>query len=176
MKEIWKDIPGYEGLYQVSNLGNVKSLPRKICNYQGFHISKERILKPGKNSKGYLSVVLSDNKNNIIKSKKVHQLVAMAFLNHKPDGSLKKVIDHINNNKSDNKLHNLQIITNRENCSKDVKNKTSKYTGVSWEKRRKKWVVRIKINKKYLHLGYFDNEIEAHICYQNKLKDILTIC
>ena len=45
--EEFRDIPGYDGLYQVSNLGNVKSLPRKICNHQGCHISKEKILSPG---------------------------------------------------------------------------------------------------------------------------------
>jgi hypothetical protein len=171
MEEIFKDIPGYEGLYQVSNLGRVKSLPRKVCNHKGCHISKEKFLKPGK-SKCYYSVVLSNPKLNIIQSKKVHQLVAMAFLGHQPDGTMNKVIDHINNDQSDNRLENLQITTNRENCSKDVKNKTSKYTGVSWCKQKRKWVVRMKINKKYLHLGYFNCESAASIVYQNKLKQL----
>lgn len=65
--QIWKDIVGYEGLYQISNLGNVKS----------FHLNTERILKSPADSHGYYIVVLCKNKKG--KSFKVHQLVAMAF-------------------------------------------------------------------------------------------------
>ena len=61
--EEFKDIHGYEGLYQVSNLGNVKSLPREVFNKTGFRTTKEKILKAGVNSKGYYSVVLSDGIN-----------------------------------------------------------------------------------------------------------------
>jgi len=166
--EIFKDIPEYEGLYQVSNLGNVKSLPRKICNHKGCHISKEKFLKAGLSRK-YLSVVLS-NKTSF-KTFKVHQLVAKSFFNHFSDGTTKIVVDHINNIKTDNRLENLQLITNRENCSKDTKG-TSKYTGVSWCKVKKKWVTRFKFNGKYLHLGYFNNELDASLSYQAKLKEI----
>jgi hypothetical protein len=169
MEEIFKEIPGYEGVYQVSNLGRVKSLPRKVCNHQGCHISKEKILKAGLSRK-YLSVVLSDKISS--KAFKVHQLVAMAFLNHTRCG-MRLVVDHINNNQSDNRLENLQLISSRENSSKDVKNKTSKYTGVSWCKVKKKWVTRFKINGKYLHLGYFKCELTASVAYQNKLKETL---
>jgi hypothetical protein len=165
MEEIWKDIPRYKGLYQVSNLGNVKSLPREVCNYRGCFISKEKFLKQ-RISKNYHSVRI---KNKTIR---VHQLVAMAFLNHTPCGH-KLVVDHINHNKLDNRLENLQLITNRENCSKDVKNKTSKYTGVSWDSNRKKWQVGIKINGKRYALGRFNCEEEASQVYKNKLKEIL---
>lgn len=168
MEEIFKDIPGYEGLYQVSNLGNVKSLPRKICNHKGCHISKEKILKPGL-SIGYLSVVLSDKITE--KTFRVHILVARAFLNHFTDGTTKLVIDHINNIKTDNKVENLQIITNRENCSKDAKG-ISKYTGVSWDKVKRKWMSRLKYNGKYMFLGYFTCELDASKAYQDKLKEI----
>ena len=80
MEENWKDIPGYEGLYQVSDMGRVKSFPRR-GNY------KIRILKPrlsGKNRRKYYTVLLS--KNNIPKTITIHQLVAIAFLGHIPDG------------------------------------------------------------------------------------------
>lgn len=171
MKEIWKDIPSYEGMYQVSNLGRVKSLSREILK-NGKHpfICKEKIIKNCLNTGGYYYVGLSKNSKTI--SRTVHQLMAEAFLNHNPCG-MNLIVDHINNNKLDNRVENLQIVTNRFNTSKDIKNKTSKYTGVSWEKRRSKWVVRIRINQKYLHLGYFLNEEDANLAYQNKLKEIL---
>lgn len=157
-KEIFKSIPNYEN-YQVSNLGNVKSLK----------FGKERILKPSVDS-GYL--VLCFCKNGIQKKFKVHQLVAIVFKNHKPTGSTKGlVVDHINGIKTDNRAVNIQIISNRENCSKDTKG-TSKYVGVSWYKSRKKFRVCININRKQEHLGYFENEIKASEAYRNKLKSI----
>ena len=159
MSEIWKDIPDYEGMYQVSNLGNVKSLKW----------NKERILKATISSRGYKMVHITNN----FKSKgfSVHQLVAMAFINHTPCGH-KLVIDHINENKIDNRLENLQIITNRYNISKSYKNKSSKYTGVCFDKNRNKWISTIKINGKQKNLGRFKTEEEAHKIYQLKLKTI----
>jgi len=159
-EEIWKDVPGYEGYYQVSNLGNVKSLK----------FSKEKLLIPCFNSVGYLTVNLY--KNGDIKMFQIHQLVAIAFLNHIPDGTNKIVVDHINNIPTDNRLENLQLISNRENLSKDKKNTSSKYTGVSWHKKNKKWLARIRINGNRKHLGYFINEIEASNAYQNTLKNL----
>lgn len=169
MKEIWKDIPEYEGYYQVSNLGNVKSVSRIVYRKDGkIQTFKERILKPAK-SKNYLCVILY--KNKIRKNIKVHQLVAMAFLNHIPCGH-KIVVDHIDNDKLNNKVENLQLTTNRHNTSKDKKG-TSKYTGVCWRKARQKWRARIAINGKLKHLGYFENELDAHEAYQDKLKEIV---
>ena len=155
--EIWKDVKGYEGIYQVSNLGRIKSL----------YFEKERILAHA-NSKGYFSVVLC--KASEFKRKHVHQLVAIAFLGHIPCGH-NLVVDHINTIKTDNRLDNLQVITQRENLSKDKKG-TSKYTGVSWCKRSQKWRARIKIEKNK-HLGYFKTELEAHQAYQSALKELL---
>lgn len=169
MEEIFKDIPSYEGMYQVSNLGNVKSLSRKMNKGKIIFISKEKLLKLSKDGRGYIQVNLSKEKN--ILNKKVHQLVAMAFLNHKPDKTYKLVVDHINNIKTDNRLENLQLITNRENCSKDRKG-SSKYTGVSLDKTRDKWFVSIALNGKTIHLGRFKTELEAHKAYKNKLAEI----
>jgi hypothetical protein len=171
MEEIWKELPSYEGIYEVSNLGNIKSLSRIKFNKGKFpFICKEKILKLGKDTNGYYSVSLY--KNGKIKTSNPHRLMAIAFLGHKPCG-LKLVVDHINNNPLDNRLENLQIITNRENASKDRKNGTSKYTGVSWDKERNKWTVRFKINGKNLFLGYFLNEEEASEVYNNKLKELI---
>jgi hypothetical protein len=165
MEEIWKSIPNYEGLYEVSNLGRVKSLSRFVNSGMGYKI-KERILKPITDGHGYINVGLSSKKY------KVHKLVAIVFLGHTPNGYA-LVVDHINNIKTDNRVNNLQLITNRENCSKDRKNKSSKYIGVTWDKQTNKWRTSIIINKKRINLGRFLNEEDASIAYQNKLKEIL---
>lgn len=111
--EIWKDIPGYEGKYQVSNMGRIKSLQRTIKGVNQFGcfewISKERILKAGKrDSYGHLSVVL----NNPRKSYSVHQLVMAAFVGDTPDGM---DICHNNCDSADNRLCNLRFDTRTEN-------------------------------------------------------------
>jgi len=156
MKEIFKDIPNCEGLYQISNFGRVKSLK----------FNRERILKPAPNNYGYLFVILycEGKQKNIT----VHQIMAIVFLNHTPCGH-KIVVDHINCDKQDNRLENLQLISQRENSSKDRKG-SSKYTGVCWDKRNNKWLSVIRINGKQKHLGYFNCELEASAAYQSKLK------
>lgn len=169
-KEIWKDIPNYEGYYQVSNLGRVKNLKRFVkAKSNSTRLVKERILKIGVDGAGYLVVDL--NKDGKGKTFKVHKLVAMAFLGHKPCG-YKEVIDHFDNNKFNNKLENLQITTNRHNSTKDRKGGTSKYTGVSWDKNANKWVCKIYINGKQNYLGLFENELDANNAYQNALKKL----
>jgi len=161
MIEVWRDIPGYEGRYQISNKGLVKS-------FKG----STKILKP-RPTGGYTSVQLSVD--GVSKNYYIHQIVAMAFLNHKPDG-FKLVIDHIDGCKSNNELSNLQIVTNRYNVSKgwSTKNKTSSYTGVFWHKTNKSWTARIwlKENGKRLQkdLGYFIDEESASKAYQDALK------
>ena len=154
-KEIWKDVLGYEGLYQVSSLGRVKSLK----------FNKEKILKLRVNKKRYFEVVLYiKGKSKVFK---VHRLIAMSFLNYKNNQN-KLVIDHINNNQLDNNIDNLQIITQRENTNKDKKG-TSKYTGVSWNKLNNKWISKIYLNGKQRYLGSFDSELEAYNAYQYEL-------
>ena len=159
MEEIYKDIPNYEGHYQVSNLGNVKSIKFK----------KERILKCSYTKTGYGFVNLC--LNNKVTLRQVHQLVAMAFLNHKPNGHT-LVVDHIDNNPLNNKLENLQVITQRQNSSKDKKGYSSKYVGVSWNKRSKKWMALLKLDGKLKSLGYFKDEYQAHLAYQKEIKKI----
>ena len=159
MEEVYKNIPGYEGVYQVSNLGNVKS----------FKKDKEvRILKSNKNSRGYLVVGLS--KDGKVKHLTVHQLVAITFLNHKPDG-YKIQVDHINREKLDNRLENLQLLNSREHSTKDRKvGGSSKYVGVNWHKSSNKWIAKIWVDGKSKYLGLFEDEYEAHLAYQSALK------
>ena len=160
MEEIFKDIPNYEGSYQVSNLGNVKSLPHKRC-------FSEKILNPSLNIDGYLIVGL--RKDNKSKTRKVHQLVAEAFLGHVPCGHAIEV-DHINEDKLNNRLDNLQLLSSAEHRGKGS---SSKYTGVTWYKTSNKWLSNIRINGKSKHLGYFTDEIEASKAYQKALNEII---
>ncbi len=159
--EVWKSIPNYEGLYEVSNLGRVKSLANNKNR-------KERFLKPCISKTGYYYIGLY--KNAIVKKYKAHQLVAISFLNHTPCGH-DLVVDHINDNKIDNRVDNLQIVTTRFNSHKTQDNYSSKYKGVNWHKASKKWTSQIIINKKKIYLGLFKCELSAHITYINKLKE-----
>lgn len=170
MKEIWKDIKGYEGLYQASNFGNVKSLKRTCYNGRGIRVVKERIMKPWKRNDKYLQVSLSNGKlkQNLL----VHCLVGSAFLGYtiKRNGF---VIDHIDSDKSNNNLENLRIVTCRSNVSKEVHSRSkSKLVGAIWNKSNNKWISRISINGKPIHLGTFDTDIEASNAYNEKLKTI----
>ena len=169
MEEIWKDIPEYEGLYQVSNLGNVKSLKRVVYQSNGHRQTvRERILKAGIDVYGYLIVRLS--KYGKLRTFTVHKLVAMVFLNHTPCG-MKMVVNHIDNNPTNNRVSNLEIISQRDN-SYTHHIGTSKYKGVCWNSARNKWMADIRINGKKKYLGLFENELDASQAYQNKLKEI----
>ena len=109
--EIWKDIKGYEGLYQISNFGKVKSLAReKFGNGKSIIKTKEIILKAGINSGGYYTVVL--HKNSKGTSTKVHRLVAEHFIKN-PKNNL--FVNHINAIKTDNSIENLEWCTHLEN-------------------------------------------------------------
>ena len=107
--EIWKYIKGFEGLYQVSNLGRVKSLER--IDALG-HRLKEKILKLKLTHKGYYKVWLC--KNSIKKTYRVHRLVWEAFNGQIPEGY---EVNHINEVKTDNRLENLNLMTHKENIN-----------------------------------------------------------
>jgi hypothetical protein len=172
LKEEFRPIPGYEGYYEVSNFGNVKSLKREfLINGKYPSTVKEKILKPlliGSIGKQYYALGLYKDGKGV--TMRIHILVAMVFLGHVPDGTHKIVVDHIDNNKLNNHVSNLQLISQRENLSKDKKNGTSKYTGVSWRKASNKWRSQIRVGDKNKDLGCFTSEEEAHEVYQNALK------
>lgn len=109
-----------------------------------------------------------------IKAKKilVHQIIAVVFLNHKING-LNKVIDHINSIKTDNRVENLRIITNRENVSKERLIKSGLPTGVSLIKKNNRFRSEIYINGKRIHLGCFKDYILASQAYQNALNNLI---
>ena len=167
-KEVFKDIPGFEGLYQVSNYGNVKSLQRLDRMNRPV---KEKLLKPRQSSNSYLDVCLC---NNGSQTYTIHQLVAMAFLNHQPCG-YKMIIDHKDFNRTNNCLSNLKLISVRENTNQKHRKSSSSYTGVSWHKKSKKWYACIRIDNKTKNLGYFLKEGDAAIAYQIALSNIKVI-
>lgn len=115
MKEIWKDIVGYERLYQISNLGRVKSL-----NYNG--TKKEKVLKPTLNDNGYYVVYLYKNKRR--KTIRVHRLVAETFISNSKN---KPQVNHKDGNKQNNGVENLEWCTNQDNVRHAVKNGLCKY-------------------------------------------------
>ncbi|HAF29111.1 MAG TPA: hypothetical protein DCG75_08695 [Bacteroidales bacterium] len=166
--EIWKVINGFED-YEISNIGNVKSLSRKMFNGKAFFKSKEKIINGTVNYNGYLVVSLF--KDKIPKKRQIHQLVAIAFHNHTPCG-FELVVNHKDFNKLNNNAENLEIVTNRENCNLKHIKSSSEYVGVGFHKLTNKWQSRIYINGKREHLGYFKTELEAHNVYQNKLKSL----
>ena len=108
MSEVWKDIDEFVGLYQVSNMGNVRSLKfRKVRN-----------LKFGKIGNGYFQVTLYKDGNKF--NKLVHRLVADAFI---PNPEHKHCIDHINTCRIDNRVTNLRWVTNKENSNNELSRK-----------------------------------------------------
>lgn len=120
MKEIWKDIKNYEGLYQISNFGNVKSLARSIDCGKFIRNVKEKLLKQSKNSSGYLHVTFS--KNNKLKTFTVHKLIMNTFI-----GDSNLTINHKDCNKENNNINNLEYITNEDNLKHAHKNKLINY-------------------------------------------------
>lgn len=112
MTELWKDIKGYEGYYQVSNLGNVRSLEREIIKGDTFQVRKAKIKTQWLSPDGYPQVKLS--KENKDKNISVHILVAEAFIPKKDDHQVYEV-NHKDANRANNNVDNLEWVTHKEN-------------------------------------------------------------
>lgn len=156
--EIWKDVVGYENVYEVSDLGRVRSLS---YNKTG----KVKLFSPCMRM-GYPSVSLS--KNGKKKHKTIHSLVVESFIDS--DYKIKGlIVNHKNFKRDDNRLTNLEVITNRENTNLKHIEHSSKYTGVCWNKRENKWESRITFNGSQKYLGKFKSEDEASLYYEEAL-------
>ena len=172
--EEWRDIPEYEGYYQASNLGRVRSLDRTVLTINGQErFYKGRIKKDTVSNKGYRVCRLSIN--GLSRLFKFSQLVAMTFLGHETNGH-KLVVDHINGDKSDDRVENLRLVTNRANTSTCFRSNeesfSSVYVGVSWSKRDSVWGSSIVYNGVVTWLGNYDTELEASNAYQSALSKI----
>lgn len=119
--EVWKEIEGFEVYYQVSNLGRVKSLERKIKHMSGFRTKKESIMIQTLTRFGYYRIKLIDGENRSMKL--VHRIVLDAFLNNK---NVFLEINHKNGIKTDNNLDNLEWVTRSENMKHAFKNGLNK--------------------------------------------------
>ena len=111
VSEIWKDIIGYEGYYQVSSLGRVRSLNRTVRNHLGFTFAKGKVLS-GIPRNGYIRVQLF--KDGKFKNYSIHRLVANAFVDNKNN---MPEVNHKNEDKSDNRFNNLEWCSRKQNCN-----------------------------------------------------------
>lgn len=174
MVEVWKDIPSYEGYYQASDFGRIRSLDRTITFKNGVErFYKGKIIKGSVNKGGYRQTSL--NKNGECMPLKFSQIVAITFLGHITDGGI-HVVDHINGIKTDDNVDNLRVITQRENCSigfrSDRENLKSKYVGVGFAQKSQRWVSKIHYKGVNIRIGCFENELDASMAYQKALSKI----
>ena len=121
--EEWRPIKGYEGLYEVSNLGRIKGLPRKVNNHTGYIQLKERFLRGHPITKGYLQLQLSSRPNRVLKL--IHVIVAEAFI---PNPNNFPQVNHLNGIKHDNRVCNLEWCDNSMNQLHAYK------TGLNWHR------------------------------------------
>lgn len=165
--EIWKDIKDYEGYYQVSNLGEIKSLKRIATHWNGgYHTVYEKILTPVLDRDGYCRVTLT------IKSKKstfqIHCIVMAAF-----EGESELQVNHKKGIKTDNRFTELEYVT----CLENIKHRTTelrkkKRWGVYWHDKLGKWRSIISISNNREHLGIFINKEDAYEAYYQRYLEV----
>lgn len=150
----YKAIPGYEGHYKIDISGNVRSIK----------FGKIKEMKTSLSTRGYKQINLQ--KEGKASCYFIHQLMGETFLDFKGEEGM--LVDHKDNNPLNNNLDNLQVISNRQNISKDAPNKYSKLAGVSFNKGSNRFVSQIRINGKLKYLGLHDTDLEAHQAYLNE--------
>lgn len=170
-EEIWKDIKDYEGLYQVSNLGRIKSLEIYVWNSKCYAIKREIIVKQSNDKDGYKMVGLHNNKK--VKNGKVHRLVSEAFI---PNPDNKPCVNHKNGIKSENIVDNLEWVSKSENeiHKHKVLGIKMPWEGKSLSEEHKKKLSQLSTNKKivlqYTKTGDFIKEWESITEIEKELK------
>lgn len=157
MEEIenWKDIPDYEGMYQVSDLGRVRGLERTVNSYGGGKMDKPaKIITPKRCKLGYLRARLC--KNGVDKTYAIHRLVLATFTYA---SELK--VDHLDMVKSNNRLSNLEYVTQRENVRRGIV-ATRKLLG---SRRKSQYLTLISVNGKSYNVGSFNTQEESNARY-----------
>lgn len=165
MIEVWKDIKGYEGLYQVSNLGRVRSYyvyNKRLNNKAVISKTKCKILKPVTLKLGYKRVILV--KNKVKKRKFVHRLVAEAFI---PNFNKLPIVNHIDSNPSNNVVDNLEWCTAKGNMEHCMKYGNYKNIGKKIMLIEEGYIFN---NRKEIK-EYFENKYKRNIC-----DDLITRC
>jgi hypothetical protein len=173
MEEIYKDIPGFEGKYQVSNFGNIKTIERLTIYKDGRQrYYKDKILILPINSSGYPTLRLGNFITGKHITKSIHSLVWEAFGDGTTISFPDRIIDHIDRNKKNNHINNLRIISNRENASNRKDNK--EFIGVRKSSKSDNYTCRIGFNNKGYHIGTFKTIEEAYARYNEALTHIDT--
>lgn len=152
-RERWAKVPNIDGEYMISDLGNMVNV--KTGKKVG-HIGQDRYCH------------FSGRVNGKIKDFKIHQLVYDAFGGGQYDGK-KIVIDHINRDRSDNRIQNLQLLKFRDNCNKDIEVGRSGIMGVSWNTAKQRWLAQISLSDRRYVLGYRKTIDQAKELYDNAL-------
>ncbi len=164
--EIWKEIPEYEGYYEVSNYGNIRTMNRFIVNSKGiksYYVSKYR------NPSVYDYRIILLSKNGKVKGFKISRLVALLFVSGR--NLEKNIVNHIDGNKLNDYFKNLEWCTSSQNSihsfEKGMSIKKNKVSGIFYEKRRNKWASYLYRNNKNIFIGRFNTQEEAIIKRKN---------
>ena len=115
--EVWKDLPNYEGIYQISNYGSIRSLDHYVKSKVNKRIQYGRVRKPQLSKKGYLQISIIKNGKKL--NTGIHRLVAIAFI---PNINNYEQVNHIDSNKLNNNVSNLEWCTNKQNADHATKN------------------------------------------------------
>ena len=165
MEEMWKDIKGYENLYQVSNLGRIRVLPKVVkCKGGATRTTPGKIMETELNYNGYPSIRLVREGKRM--RHRIHILVWEAFGTSERNGK-KIVIDHIDNDKTNCRIDNLQLLSGRANVAK-AKKKVGRLTGAFFNGR--KWFSQVRTGKVCKYIGSFDSEQAAHNAYLKEIE------
>ena len=169
--EIWKAIPSYEGLYEASTAGRIKSCDRIVPHSKDSSDSRVlngKLLRYGYNTRGYQLVVLS--KNGKTTTKHVHVLIAITFLDHIPKSGF--IVEHDDEDKNNNSLSNIKIRTQRVNVVKHISLKKDFETIGTTKISDGRYKASIYVNGKTKNLGVFQTRKLAHNAYLQEFNKI----